>query len=104
MIVGFPPGQSSDNAARMAAKHLSDALKQAVYVENKPGAAAIIGHQALEGRRADGYTIGYSSTGPLAINPTLYKRLPYDPQASNRFSCWPPRCSSSLTRTCRSAT
>jgi tripartite-type tricarboxylate transporter receptor subunit TctC len=81
MIVGFPPGQSSDNAARMVAKHLSDALKQAVYVENKPGAAAIIGHQALKAAAPDGYTIGYSSTGPLAINPTLYKRLPYDPQA-----------------------
>jgi tripartite-type tricarboxylate transporter receptor subunit TctC len=80
MLVGFPPGQSSDNAARMVAKHLSDALKQSVYVENKPGAAAIIGHQVLKAAAPDGYTIGYSSTGPLAINPTLYKKLPYDPQ------------------------
>ena len=80
MIVGFPPGQSSDIGARMIAKQMSDILKQSIYVENKPGAATIIGHQALKAATPDGYTIGYSSTGPLAINPTLYKKLPYDPQ------------------------
>ena len=56
-------------------------LKQTVYVENKPGAATIIAHQALKAAPPDGYTIAYSSTGPLAINPTLYKKLAYDPQA-----------------------
>jgi tripartite-type tricarboxylate transporter receptor subunit TctC len=81
MVVGFPPGQSSDIGARNIAKHMSDILKQSVYVENKPGAATIIGHQYLKAAAPDGYTIGYSSTGPLAINPTLYKKLPYDPQA-----------------------
>lgn len=80
MVVGFPPGQSSDIGARNIAKHMSDILKQSVYVENKPGAATIIGHQYLKAATPDGYTIGYSSTGPLAINPTLYKKLPYDPQ------------------------
>lgn len=81
MVVGFPPGQSSDIGARMIAKQMSEILKQTVFVENKPGAATIIGHQYLKGAAPDGYTIGYSSTGPLAINPTLYKKLPYDPQA-----------------------
>lgn len=81
MVVGFPPGQSSDIGARNIARHMSDVLKQTVFVENKPGAATIIGHQYLKGAPPDGYTIGYSSTGPLAINPTLYKKLPYDPQA-----------------------
>jgi tripartite-type tricarboxylate transporter receptor subunit TctC len=81
MVVGFPPGQSSDIGARMIAKQMSDVLKQTVFVENKPGAATIIGHQYLKAAAPDGYTIGYSSTGPLAINPTLYKKLPYDPQA-----------------------
>ncbi len=80
MVVGFPPGQSSDIGARMIAKQMSEILKQTVFVENKPGAATIIGHQYLKGAAPDGYTIGYSSTGPLAINPTLYKKLPYDPQ------------------------
>ena len=81
MVVGFPPGQASDIGARNIAKLMSDVLKQPVYVENKPGAATIIGHQYLKAAPPDGYTIGYSSTGPLAINPTLYKKLPYDPQA-----------------------
>ncbi|MDQ8732502.1 tripartite tricarboxylate transporter substrate binding protein [Bradyrhizobium sp. LHD-71] len=81
MVVGFPPGQSSDIGARLIAKQMSDVLKQTVFVENKPGAATIIGHQYLKAAAPDGYTIGYSSTGPLAINPTLYKKLPYDPQA-----------------------
>ncbi len=81
MVVGFPPGQSSDHGARMIAKQMTDILKQTIYVENKPGAATIIGHQYLKAAAPDGYTIGYSSTGPLAINPTLYKKLPYDPQA-----------------------
>ena len=80
MVVGFPPGQASDIGARIMAKHMSDILKQTVFVENKPGAATIIGHQYLKAATPDGYTIGYSSTGPLAINPTLYKKLPYDPQ------------------------
>jgi tripartite-type tricarboxylate transporter receptor subunit TctC len=81
MVVGFPPGQSSDIGARNIARHMGDVLKQTIYVENKPGAATIIGHQYLKAAAPDGYTIGYSSTGPLAINPTLYKKLPYDPQA-----------------------
>ena len=80
MVVGFPPGQASDIGARNMAKLMSDILKQPVYVENKPGAATIIGHQYLKAAAPDGYTIGYSSTGPLAINPTLYKKLAYDPQ------------------------
>lgn len=80
MVVGFPPGQSSDIGARMISKQMSEVLKQTVFVENKPGAATIIGHQYLKAAAPDGYTIGFSSTGPLAINPTLYKKLPYDPQ------------------------
>jgi tripartite-type tricarboxylate transporter receptor subunit TctC len=81
MVVGFPPGQSSDIGARHIAKQMTDVLKQTIFVENKPGAATIIGHQYLKAATPDGYTIGFSSTGPLAINPTLYKKLPYDPQA-----------------------
>lgn len=80
MVVGFPPGQSSDIGARAIAKNMSDVLKQSVYVENKPGAATIIGHQFLKAAPPDGYTIAFSSTAPMAINPTLYKNLPYDPQ------------------------
>jgi tripartite-type tricarboxylate transporter receptor subunit TctC len=76
LLVGFPPGQASDIGARLFAKQMTETLKQTVYVENKPGAATIIAHRALKAAPADGYTIAYSSTGPLAINPTLYKKLP----------------------------
>lgn len=81
MVVGFPVGQSSDIGARVIAKAMSDELKQTIFVDNKPGAATIIAHQFLKAAPADGYTIAFSSTAPLAINPTLYKKLPYDPQA-----------------------
>ena len=80
MVVGFPPGQASDIGARIIAKAMSDELKQTVFVENKPGAATIIAHQYLKAAPPDGYTIAFSSTAPMAINPTLYKNLPYDPQ------------------------
>lgn len=80
MVVGFPPGQASDIGARIIAKAMSDELKQSVFVENKPGAATIIAHQYLKAAPPDGYTIAFSSTAPMAINPTLYKNLPYDPQ------------------------
>jgi tripartite-type tricarboxylate transporter receptor subunit TctC len=87
LIVGFPPGQTSDIGARVLAKLMTETLKQSVYVENKPGAATIIAHQALKAAPPDGHTIAYSSTGPLAINPTLYKKLPYDPQADFDAVC-----------------
>jgi tripartite-type tricarboxylate transporter receptor subunit TctC len=80
MVVGFPVGQSSDIGARVIAKAMSDELKQTIFVDNKPGAATIIAHQFLKAAPADGYTIAFSSTAPLAINPTLYKKLAYDPQ------------------------
>lgn len=80
MVVGFPVGQASDIGARAIAKNMSDVLKQTVFVDNKPGAATIIAHQFLKAAPPDGYTIAFSSTAPMAINPTLYKSLPYDPQ------------------------
>ena len=80
VVVGFPIGQSSDILARLVTKAMSHELKQTMYVDNKPGAGSIIGHQFLKAAAPDGYTIGLSSTGPLAINPTLHKKLPYEPR------------------------
>jgi tripartite-type tricarboxylate transporter receptor subunit TctC len=79
MVVGFPAGQSSDVSARMIASQLGTELKQSVWVDNRVGASGIIAHQYVKGAPADGYTLLYGSSGTLAINPTLYKRLPYDP-------------------------
>jgi len=79
LVVGFPAGQSSDAAARRVAQNLSEILKQTVYVDNRPGAAGLISHEAVKNSPADGYTLLMGSTGTLAINPSLYRKLPYDP-------------------------
>jgi len=79
MVVGFPAGQSSDISARAIAAQLSAELKQMVWIDNRVGASGIIAHQYVKGAPPDGYTLLYGSSGTLAINPTLYKKLPYDP-------------------------
>src|SRR3954447_21101252 len=77
-IVPLTPGSGADIAGRIVAKHLSDALKQPVVVENRPGAGGIIGTQAMLSNDADGYTLMVQSASHAA-NPAIYKSLPYDP-------------------------
>lgn len=79
LVVGFPAGQASDIGARLLAKAMADDLNQAVYVDNKPGATGIIAHQFVKNAAPDGYTILFGSTATLAINPSLFRKLPYDP-------------------------
>ena len=79
LIVGFPAGQSTDTSARRIAQSMSRTLGQSVFVDNRPGAAGIISHEAVKNAPADGYTLLMGSTGTLAINPWLYQKLPYDP-------------------------
>ena len=78
-IVPFPPGGPTDTFSRAAAQKLSELLKQPVIVENRAGAGAAIGMEALAKSAPDGYTIGLSTTGSHAINPHLYAKLAYDP-------------------------
>lgn len=79
MVVGFAAGGSSDNAARIIAKKLSEDLGQNVIVDNKPGAGGNIAHTYTSNAPADGSVILFGSIGPLCIAPHLMK-LPYDPQ------------------------
>src|SRR5262245_51259771 len=79
LVVGFPAGQASDIGARLMAKQMAEELKQSVYVDNKPGATGIIAHQYLKNAAPDGYTILFGSTATLAINVSLFRKLPYDP-------------------------
>ena len=79
LVVGFPAGQASDIGARLLAKAMADDLKQAVFVDNKPGATGIIAHQFVKNAAPDGYTLLFGSTATLAINPSLFRKLPYDP-------------------------
>jgi tripartite-type tricarboxylate transporter receptor subunit TctC len=79
VIVAFPPGQATDQAARAIAQKLSENLGQQFFVENRPGAASIIGAEAAAKSPNDGYTLFMGSSGSLAVNPGMYPKLPYDP-------------------------
>lgn len=78
LVVGFPAGQSSDVGARIVAARLSEDLGQSVFVDNKPGASGIIAHEFVKKSAPDGYTLLLTSTAPLAINPYLFRNIPYN--------------------------
>lgn len=80
IIVAFPPGQASDIYTRVFAERLARTWGQAVVVENRPGGGGIIGMEAMKAAAPDGYTLGVGASGPMAINPSVYTRLPYDPR------------------------
>jgi tripartite-type tricarboxylate transporter receptor subunit TctC len=77
LIVPAAPGGTTDITARVLSEKLGAALGTTVVVENRAGAAGIIGSQALVRAAPDGYTIGFGNIGPNAINYSLYKNLPY---------------------------
>lgn len=79
MVVPFAPGNVTDNIARMLGERLARTLGQPVVIDNKPGASGGVGMSALQRAAPDGYTIGLSAIGPLALNPALYSKLAYDP-------------------------
>jgi tripartite-type tricarboxylate transporter receptor subunit TctC len=78
MVVGFPAGQSLDIGARAIAPRLTTELGQSVIIDNKPGATGIIAHEFVKAAAPDGYTLLMASGATLAINPGLYRKLPYD--------------------------
>jgi len=79
VIVPFPPGGSSDSAARMVSVKLAESLGQSVVIDNKAGANGAIGAVALKQAKPDGYTVLVGSIGVFSINPALFKDLRYDP-------------------------
>lgn len=78
LIVPFPPGGPTDIMGRVAAKVLSDRLKQPVVVDNRPGAGGNLGTDAIAKAPADGYTIGMGVISSLAIAPALNPKLPFN--------------------------
>jgi tripartite-type tricarboxylate transporter receptor subunit TctC len=78
IIVPLTPGSGADIAGRIVAKHLGEAWKQPVVVENRPGAGGQIGTQAVVKAEPDGYTLMIQSASHAA-NPAIYRTLPYDP-------------------------
>ena len=84
IIVPYPPGGSSDIIARAISKPLSEALKQPVVVENKPGANGNTGTDFVAKSAPDGYTMVLCDVGALAITASVYSKLPFDPSKDLR--------------------
>lgn len=78
-LVPFSAGGGSDLATRIVARHVGETLGQPVVVENRPGAATIVAAQETARAAPDGYTLMTAGMSTLALNPWLYKKLPYDP-------------------------
>ncbi|HEY0825292.1 MAG TPA: tripartite tricarboxylate transporter substrate binding protein [Ramlibacter sp.] len=80
LVVPFGPGTTTDIIARVYAEAMARPLGQSVIVENKSGAGGNIGSDLVAKAPADGYTIVMGTVGTHAINPGLYRRMPYDAQ------------------------
>jgi tripartite-type tricarboxylate transporter receptor subunit TctC len=79
VVVAFTAGGTTDVLARNVGQHLTERLKQQFVIDNKPGAGGNLGTEIVVRAPPDGYTLIVNSVGPIAVNPTLYPRLPYDP-------------------------
>lgn len=79
LIVPFPPGGPTDIIARVVAQRMSEILGQALIVENRGGAGGMTGTDAVAKADGDGYTLGVTTVGALAISASLQERVPYDP-------------------------
>ena len=79
LIVTFPPGGTSDIAARLVGERLGARLGQPVVIDNRPGVAGVLGTEAAVKSAPDGYTLLLTSTAPIAFAPSTGKPLAYDP-------------------------
>jgi len=80
LIVPFAPGGATDVIARLTGQKLSESLGQQFVVDNRPGANGNIGTEMAVKAAPDGYTLVMSYDGTLAINPSVYRKMPFDPQ------------------------
>ena len=78
LVLPFAAGSAVDVLARLYAQKMSETWGQQVLVDNRTGAAGIIGMEAIARAAPDGYTLGMGNVATLAINPSLYAKLPYD--------------------------
>jgi len=81
VVVAFTAGGTTDILARAVTQQMSEKLGQPFVIDNKPGGGGNIGTEFVVRAPADGYTLIVNSVGPMAVNQTLYKNLPYDPLA-----------------------
>jgi len=81
VVVAFTAGGTTDILARSIGQQLSEKLKQPFVIDNKPGAGGNLGTELVVRSAPEGYTLMVNSVGPIAVNPTLYPKLPYNPLA-----------------------
>ena len=79
LVVPFPAGSATDQIARVIGQQLQESLKQPFVVENRPGAQGGIAAAEVARAAPDGYTLMVGTNTPLAANPSLFKKLNYDP-------------------------
>ncbi len=79
VVVAFTAGGTTDILARQVTQQLGEKLKQQFVIDNKPGAGGNLGTELVVRAAPDGYTLIVNSVGPIAVNPTLYRSLPYNP-------------------------
>ncbi|MBC7779712.1 MAG: tripartite tricarboxylate transporter substrate binding protein [Proteobacteria bacterium] len=78
MIVAFPPGGGTDLVARIIGPRLAEALGQSVIIDNRAGAAGLVGTEFAAKAPPDGYTVFLGTLGNLSVNPLLYSKLAFD--------------------------
>ena len=81
IIILVQPGGGSDITSRAVAQKMTEAWGQQVIVDNRPGGNGVLGMEIAKSANPDGYTLVLGTIGPVAVNPSLYSRLPYDPVA-----------------------
>ena len=79
LVIPYPPGGGSDTIGRPLAQKMGEGLGQQIVVENRGGANGNIGMETVARSAPDGYTLIFALTAQLAINPGLYRKIPYDP-------------------------
>jgi tripartite-type tricarboxylate transporter receptor subunit TctC len=79
LVIPYPPGGGTDTIGRPLAQKLGENLKQQVIFDNRGGAGGNIGMEIVAKAPPDGHTIVLALTAQLAVNPSLYKKLPYEP-------------------------
>jgi len=79
LIVPYAPGGGADTIGRIVARRVSETIGQPIVIENRGGAGSILGTEAVQKADPDGYTLLVGQSGPISINPAVYKTLRYDP-------------------------
>ncbi len=79
LVVPFPPGGSNDVIARILGRKMGESLGVSVVIDNRPGVGGVLGSDLVAKSAPDGYTLMIGATSTMAVNPSLYTKMPFDP-------------------------